>query len=158
MITGAVRIPKLFWVLDGLKVPRDPWISSSDPYFQEAKNSFQFYFEEVRKQEAQGVVDRTDIINLLMSAWALRHNWRSNRDLDLRKRIQECGAIAKKYGLTKIWDAGYYSTMIRRLEDKVRIDHEGRRVSNCGHCGRELTAELSVKRGVGPVCFHKRGP
>lgn len=34
---------------------------------------------------------------------------------------------------------------------KVRVTHNG----FCGHCGRHLTDDLSVKRGFGPVCWEK---
>jgi hypothetical protein len=156
MITGAVTIPKLFWQLDNLKVPRDPWMSSGDPYFAEAKVSFEFYLAEVQRQEREGVVDRTNVVNLLMSAWALKHNWHLSREPDLQKQVLACRETARKYGLTKIYDAAYWHTMVNRLEERTRPEHEGRRVSNCGRCGRELTAELSVKRGIGPICWGHR--
>lgn len=33
----------------------------------------------------------------------------------------------------------------------------GQKIGRCGHCGRNLTDEVSIERGIGPVCAGKMG-
>lgn len=150
----AIPIPPLFWVEYAAKVP--PAHNSTDEYFKEAKESFRFYFDQVRHQEQKGIVDRTDVINLLLSGWALRHNYRLNYEAELKKEVSGMREVAKKYGLTKLWDAAYQDTLLKRTEEKFSGDFSDMaRVQCCARCGRAIWADLSVSRGVGPVCFHK---
>ncbi len=49
--------------------------------------------------------------------------------------------------LAKIVDAGIETAMTAY----------GRELGVCGHCGRALTDEVSIERGIGPVCASKMG-
>lgn len=150
-----IPLPNLFWE-PKLHIPRrDTW---SDRCFDEAYASLKYYQAIVAREEETGIVDRTNVINLLLSAWALRgQKWKlQQKDPELAERLGSMREIAKRYGLSRIWDASYYDTMLTRLNERCNGDMRAERVYCCARCGRAITAELSIKRGIGPVCWHKR--
>jgi rubrerythrin len=155
MITRTVALPNTFWEPE-LHIPRnDTW---RDAAFDEAYNSLKHYAAVVAQEEGTGIVDRTNIINLLLSAWAIRgQKWKlQKKDPELAQRLAGMREVAKRYGLTKIWDAAYYDTMLRKLNERCTGDMRAERVYCCARCGRAIWNPLSVRRGVGPVCFHRR--
>lgn len=155
MLDRLIKIPNLFWVPE-VKVPsKNYW---HDAGRKEAYDSFLFYLNEVQHQEATGVVNRTDIVNLILSAWTLKHqtSWMKGERPELVGPILKMRELAKKYGLTKIWDAGYFDTMLERADLKFSGDFgDSSKAQFCGKCGRAIWAPQSVQRGVGPVCFHR---
>ena len=154
MIYGMVPLPNVFWNLDVHAPKRDTWRDAS---FNEAYASLKHYHGVVAQEEKTGIVDRTNIINLLLSAWALRGQKMKLQRIDpeLATCLASMREIAKRYGLTKIWDASYYDTMLTRVNERCSGDMRGERVYCCARCGRAIWNRLSVKRGKGPVCFHK---
>lgn len=57
------------------------------------------------------------------------------------------GRQARDGVLRKIAEAGVQAAMERY----------GREIGACGHCGRTLTNEASIERGIGPICAGKMG-
>ena len=154
MMSRAVALPNLFWELDVHVPKRETW---RDAAFDEAYRSLKYYEQIVSREEQTGIVDRTDIINLLLSAWALRGQKGKvqQKDPELGQRLASMREVAKRYGLTRIWDASYYDTMLTRVNERCSGDMRGQRVYCCARCGRAIWNPTSVKRGVGPVCYHK---
>lgn len=142
-------------VLKQVKMPERLYGTTEEAY-QELKNSFLSDLAEVRRQEETGIVARIDVVNLILSGWALRRQWRVRQESELFKQVQECRQIARKYGLTKIWDASWHDTLLKRMEEKFSGDYSDlAKTQCCGRCGRAIWNPLSVKRGVGPICYHK---
>lgn len=156
MISRPIPLPNLFWQSD-LKVP-PRYAGSGDEYLQETIGSFTSYWTQIHEQEENGIVNRTDVINLILSAWSLQHmRWKwAGKNPDLLKLVTATRDIAKKYGFTKLYDAAYHETMISRLEQKFSGDFsDAGKVSCCGRCGRAIWNPISLQYGKGPVCRHK---
>jgi hypothetical protein len=104
-------------------------------------------------------VAKSTIFQVVSAAWRLKKDsW------DLRKRPEIESIIkttmpdlVRKYGVTRIWKAGYPDTFQRRIEEQLDDDTPLERRFQCARCGREIWAELSVKAGYGSVCIHKVG-
>lgn len=100
MMSRAVALPNLFWELDVHVPKRETW---RDAAFDEAYRSLKYYEQIVSREEQTGIVDRTDIINLLLSAWALRGQKGKvqQKDPELGQRLASMREVAKRYGLTR---------------------------------------------------------
>jgi hypothetical protein len=120
-------------------------------------------YRELVAQEERGQVAEVIVLNTLFAAWELQRLrfWiRKDPDASLIDEIQATmPMIVKKYGFSKLWRASYESTLQKRVSELLeRRGGEAaiKRAYHFGCCGRAIWVPLSVKRGVGPVCWHKR--
>jgi hypothetical protein len=141
--------------------PLEPW-RINDKILEEQRHRFEAYLHEVQRQEADGIVKANTIIETILAAWTLRSKlWCFNKDPDVHDliaKISKVGETAKKYGYSQLWNAKMYGTLKTRLF-KLQTK-EGATLPlkhHCGRCGRVIWNPVSVKRGVGPVCYHKKG-
>lgn len=139
-------------------LPQKPW-QMNEQLAQEERKQFESYLQALERQEETGTVESSIVLNTLFAAWTLRRKlWYFNKDPAFKDRILRTREIAKKYGYTKLWDATYYATLQLRFEKlSERVGEKLTTRHQCGRCGREIWNPLSVKRGIGPVCWHKRG-
>jgi hypothetical protein len=130
----------------------------NDQITEDERQLFESYFRELEQQEAAGIVQASVVIETILTAWALRNRLYRFRNDPVREKILKVEEIAKKYGYSKLWNARMFGTLnsrVQKLEGK-----EGSLIPkkhHCGCCGRAIWNPLSVKRGIGPVCWHKRG-
>ena len=153
-----VAVPATFWHPE-LKLPQstDFIHDQQEEEFRVLKDEFYVNLNDLTSQEESGTVSRTTILNTVLLAWRIRGAWRTRQDEGLVRALDKVGLLAKKYGFSKLWKAHYYSSMMRRVEELCLKDSNLAKRYHCGHCGREIWADLSVQRGIGPVCWHKRG-
>lgn len=117
------------------------------------------YLSELRLQQETGKVSRAVIVNTILAAWQLRRMRLLSSFYDDVRNVLEVQVpeIARRYGLTRLWRATYSDMLRRRLEEQLDDDTSLEKRYHCGRCGREIWNELSVGRGLGPVCVHKVG-
>jgi hypothetical protein len=152
-----VDIPKLFWH-PGLKLPRHTHYGEIEQTFEQERGAFLDAYARLLTEEETGRVANTTVIQVIASAWKLK-KWETlnlNKDQVLKAMVETTvPELVRKYGMTRIWKAGYVDTLQRRVEEELGDDNG--KSYRCARCGRALSAELSVKRGIGPVCIHKLG-
>jgi len=156
-MTRPVRIPARFFNMPEVTFPRAPWqsfIHGRRQNFDEERQRFLEAYSRLLAEEQTGQVSETVILQTVASAWGLSRRFEIKTDRMLEDQVKSVGEIARKYGLTRIWKAHYYDTFLRRTEDHCHQESSGYR---CARCGREIWNPLSVKRRLGPVCFHKIG-
>ena len=150
----AVELPKLFWH-PGLVLPREGCYGDFDENCTRFLDSYAKFLTE----EESGRVAKSTIFQVVSAAWRLKKDsW------DLRKRPEiesiiktQIPDLVRKYGVTRLWKAGYPGTFQRRIEEQLDDDTPLEKRYHCGRCGREIWNPLSVRRGLGPVCIHKVG-
>lgn len=153
-----VELPKVFWHPE-LRLPKYHSYGEPMESFENKCTAFLDAYAKLLTEEESGRVAKSTIFQVVSVAWQLKKDsW------DLRKRPEiesivktQIPDLVRKYGVTRIWKAGYPDTFQRRIEEQLDDDTPLGRRYHCGRCGRELSAELSVKRGLGPVCVHKVG-
>ena len=150
-----VRLPNTFWHPE-LKLPRASWLPGkySDTLSDERSCLLESY-KTLKQQEEAGQVSESVILQTILSAWALRRSWRMSQDPEISPILAEIPLLAKKYGLSKIWTAAFWDTMVKRVEELFADEAPGAERFRCGRCGRAIWNPLSVKRGLGPICYHK---
>lgn len=141
--------------------PPKPW-QLSEEYLADQRQLFESYLRELQRQESTGVVQATAVIETILTAWTLRSKmYHFNRDPEVSElivKVSNVKDIAKKYGYSSLWNAKMYGTMSSRLLKLQTKEGANFPVKqHCGRCGRAIWNPVSVKRGVGPVCYHKRG-
>jgi len=154
MFTGdSVRLSPLLWHPD-LRLP-STYVTGSDERFTENCQLFLATYARFLKEEESGRVANTTILQLISSAWQLKKNWQLSKHPEIQSLIQtQIPTVARKYGVSQLWKAGYATTFQRHAEEILRDDGD-EACYRCARCGRALSAELSVKRGLGPICFRK---
>lgn len=151
-----VRLPSTFWHPE-IRLPRAAWHPgrSYDEMLTEERSRLLESYRKLKQQEETGQVSESVILQTLLSAWALRRSWRMSQDSQVSPILAEIPALAKKYGLSKIWNAALWDTMVKRVEQLFADEAPGAERFRCGRCGRAIWNPLSVKRGLGPICYHK---
>lgn len=153
MMQSLVRIPAIFWHPE-LHIHKNRSLWQEDEVRQ-GLDIFYNHLNDLESQEQDGTVSRVTVINTILAARQLRNSWTLRKDEGFIRAIQKVAQLAKKYGFSKLWKAGYYDTMLRRLEEICEADPELATRHHCGRCGRAIWNEVSVRRGIGPVCWHK---
>jgi hypothetical protein len=153
-----VDIPRVFWHPE-LKLPKEHHYGERLASFDEKCQDFLDAYKRFLDEEQTGRVAKSTIFQVVSAAWRLKRDWKLHKRPEVESIIKtQISDLVRKYGMTRIWKAGYASTFQRRIEEELGEDDETlERRYQCGRCGREIWNPLSVKRGIGPVCYHKRG-
>ncbi len=107
-------------------------------------------------EEATGKVSETVIVNTLLAAWQLQRMRTRIHDSNILNILDvQIPILARKYHFTKLLHTGSIWTLQRRVKKQFPDDAVNVERYRCARCGRELSAELSIKRGRGPVCYRK---
>ena len=150
----AVEIPRVFWHPE-LNLPRYAHYGEVQQSFEEQCKEFLDAYARLLNEEESGRVGNTTVMQVIASAWKLKRQYGLKNEPMLDAMIwNTVPDLVRKYGMTRLWKAGYADTFQRRVEEELADD---RRRYRCARCGRALSADLSVKRGLGPVCVHKVG-
>ena len=149
-------MPKLFFHPD-LRLPKYHAYGDLEESFEDECKAFLDSYAKLLAEEESGRVANTTVIQVVAAAWKLKKDsWRLRKDPVVKAMIESTvPELVRKYGMTRIWKAGYADTFQRRVEEE--LGDEAVKSYRCARCGRALSAELSVKRGLGPVCVHKIG-
>jgi hypothetical protein len=150
----AVELPRVFFHPE-LLLPRYGYYGDFDENCTRFLDSYAKFLTE----EESGRVAKSTIFQVVSAAWRLKKDsWELRKRPEIESIIKTTiPDLVRKYGVTRIWKAGYPDTFQRRIEEQLDDDTPLEKRYHCGRCGRELSAELSVKRGYGPICIHKRG-
>jgi hypothetical protein len=154
----AVELPKLFFHPE-LRLPKYHAYGDLEESFEENCKAFLDSYAKLLTEEESGRVAKSTIFQVVSAAWRLKKDsWELRKRPEIESIIKtSIPDLVRKYGVTRIWKAGYPDTFQRRIEEQLDDDTPLERRYHCGRCGRELTAKLSVQRGIGPICWHKRG-
>jgi hypothetical protein len=152
----AVELPKTFWYPE-LKLPRYAHHGELEESFEDKCKSFLDAYAQLLTEEETGRVANTTVIQVVAAAWKLKHCSIGLGEEPVVKAMIETTVpeLVRKYVMTRIWKAGCVDTFQRRVEEQ--LGDEATTSYRCARCGRALSADLSVKRGLGPVCVHKLG-
>lgn len=113
-------------------------------------------------------IPREDLLKLAVAVNQVsRHSWdfigTNHGSLNLISYIDLCDAsdICEKYkfkGFIKANDDSW-SGGLSKLEEKIKValGRGGDGEIHCRICGRLLTNGVSVRRGIGPICWRKGG-
>ena len=153
-----VDIPRVFFHPE-LVLPRFHHYGEKLESFNENCTAFLDAYAKFLTEEESGRVAKSTIFQVVSAAWRLKKDsW------DLRKRPEiesiiktSIPDLVRKYGVTRIWTAGYPDTFQRRIEEQLDDDAPLAGRYHCGRCGREIWNPLSVKRGLGPIYVDKVG-
>jgi len=150
-----VRLPKAFWHPE-LKLPKFHHYGERLESFDEKCRDFLDAYAKLLTEEESGRVAKSTIFQVVSAAWRLKKDWELRKRPEIESIIKtRIPDLVRKYGVTRIWKAGYLDTFQRRVEEQLDDDTPFDRRYHCGRCGREIWNSLSVKRGLGPICFHK---
>ena len=157
-IGKAVELPRVFFHPE-LRLPKYHSYGELEESFEDKCKSFLDAYAQLLTEEETGRVANTTVIQVIAAAWKLK---RCSFSVDLAKEPVVKAMIkttvpelVRKYGMTRLWKAGYADTFQRRVEEELGDDST--KSFRCARCGRALSADLSIKRGLGPVCVHKIG-
>lgn len=152
----SIRVPNTFWHPE-VTLPRPTWHPgrSYDDMLNDERSRLLESYKALKDQERIGQVSESVVLQTILSAWALKRSYRMSQDPEVSRILAEIPSLAKKYGLSRIWQAGFWHTMARRVEELFADGVPGAERFRCGRCGRAIWNSLSVKRGLGPICFHK---
>ena len=152
-----VDIPRVFWHTE-LKLPRIHHYGDRQASFDEKCNEFLDAYAKLLTEEEAGRVAKSTIFNVVSAAWAVKKDWELYKRPEIESIIKtQIPDLVRKYGVSRLWKAGYAETFARRVEEELGDDTPFDRRFHCGRCGREIWNKLSVNRGYGPVCIHKLG-
>ena len=153
-----VDISPVFWHPE-LVLPRLHHYGDKQESFDEKCKNFLDAYAKLLTEEESGCVAKSTIFQVVSTAWSLKKaSWDLRKRPEIESIIQtQIPDLVRKYGFTRIWKAGYPDTFQRRVEELLDDDTPFDRRYHCGRCGREIWNPLSVKRGIGPICFHKIG-
>jgi hypothetical protein len=150
-----VDISPVFWHPE-LKLPRYYRYGDKVPSLDEKCTEFLDAYAKLLAEEESGRVAKSTIFNVVSAAWELKRDWELYRRPEVESIIKtHIPDLVRKYGVSQIWKAGYQSTFQRRIEEQLDDDTPLEKRYHCGRCGREIWNPLSVKRGIGPVCWGK---
>lgn len=152
----AVELPKLFWHPD-LRLPKYHAYGDLEESFEDNCKAFLDSYAKLLTEEESGRVANTTVIQVVAAAWKLKRSSFDLRKETVIKAMIETTVpeLVRKYGMTRLWKSGYADTFQRRVEEE--LGDEAVKSYRCARCGRALSAELSVKRGIGPICIHRLG-
>jgi len=153
---SSIRVPNTFWHPE-VTLPRPTWHPrrSYDDILDEERSRLLESYKTLKEQEAAGQVSESVVVQTILSAWALKRSHRMSKDPEASRILAEIPSLAKKYGLSRVWQAALWGTMARRVDELYADGVPGAERFRCGRCGRTIRNPLSVKRGLGPICFHK---
>ena len=153
----AVELPKAFWHPE-LILPRFHHYGDKPESFDEKCQAFLDAYAKFLTEEETGRVAKRTIFQVVSAAWRLKRDWELRKRPEVESIVEtQIPDLVRKYGVTRIWRAGYPDTFQRRVEEQLDDDTPLDRRYHCGRCGREIWNKLSVRRGFGPVCVHKIG-
>jgi len=154
----AVELPRVFWH-PNLVLPKYHSYGDLEDSFEDKCKAFLDAYAKLLTEEESGRVAKSTIFQLVSAAWRLKkEGWNLRKNPVVEAMIKTTVPdLVRKYGVTRIWKAGYADTFQRRIEEQLDDDTPLERRYHCGRCGREIWNPLSVRRGLGPVCRHKVG-